>query len=225
MPNSRPPKLDAYQNSQLAANYDLRWASRRGRRRDQRKAKMVQLALQSLPIPSASTTPTLLDIPFGTGRLQPLWQQHSWCCIGADLSLAMLQVAQDKHPQSTLCVADLAQLPFANQSFDYATCIRLFHLVREPSLRMQFLRELRRVCRHGAVVNYQHAHTFRIWGQQLRHRLGHRPLPPANPSYRQIRQELAGSGWRIASWIPARKIPWMSDKLVLALVPADSPTG
>jgi len=217
---NRPSKLETYRDQQVAATYDQRWSSARGKKRDKRKAAALQRAVAAVLKERAMGAKTLLDIPCGTGRFSDLWEAQGFQVLGADLATPMLQEARNKHPQATFFAADLARLPFADEAIDLGICIRFLHLVRDPNLRIAFLRELRRVCKVGAVIDYRHAHTFRIWSRRLRFRLGKRPLTPANPSFTQIRAELHAAGWDSVQWVHVRRHPWLSDKLLIAAVPS-----
>ncbi|PCJ55771.1 MAG: hypothetical protein COA70_01460 [Planctomycetota bacterium] len=216
---NRPSKLETYRDQEIAATYDQRWSSARGKKRDARKAKALQRAVDAVLQARGMQAKTLLDIPCGTGRFSDLWQAHGFQVLGADLAVTMLQEARAKHPQATFFAADLAHLPFADGGLDLGICIRFLHLVRDPKLRIAFLRELKRVCKVGAVIDYRHAHTFRIWSRRLRFRLGKRARPPANPTFSQIRAELDAAGWDSVQWIHVRRHPWLSDKLLIAAVP------
>lgn len=233
MSPQRPRKLETYADQGVAEDYDRRWASARGKRRDVRKAQALRRAVKMLETaagdalhgdPESATQQTLLDIPCGTGRFSDLWEDRGLQVLGADLALPMLMEARLKHPQATYFAADLAKLPFADDALDLAICIRFLHLVRDPELRIRFLRELRRVSRVGAVIDYRHAHTFRIWGRRLRHRLGRRAKAPANPTFPQIRKELEAAGWTPLDWIHVRGHPWLSDKVLIPVVPTAAPT-
>lgn len=215
----RPSKLETYRDREIAATYDQRWSSPRGKKRDARKAAALQRAVDAVLKARGMEAQTLLDIPCGTGRFSDLWKSRGFQVLGADLAVTMLQEAQAKHPHATFFAADLARLPFADGSLDLGICIRFLHLVRDPELRIAFLRELKRVCKVGAVIDYRHAHTFRIWSRRLRFHLGKRERPPANPTFTQIRAELDAAGWDSAQWIHVRRHPWLSDKLLIAAVP------
>ncbi|MGB0953469.1 MAG: class I SAM-dependent methyltransferase [Planctomycetota bacterium] len=221
MSHERPSKLETYRDREVAATYDRRWAGARGQKRDARKAKALRRAVASVRKATGAAPKTLLDIPCGTGRFTDLWRDQDLTVLSADLALPMLAEAHGKFPHDSFLAADLAKLPFADDGLDLAICIRFLHLVRAPELRITFLKELRRVCKVGAVIDYRHAHTFRVWSRRLRYRLGRRERPPANPSYKQIRHEIAEAGWSIVDWIDVHPAPGLSDKLLLAVVPSE----
>jgi ubiquinone/menaquinone biosynthesis C-methylase UbiE len=222
MSQQRPTKLEVYRSQSVARDYDQRWAGAVGAKRDARKAHALKKALQCIETQTGETALSLLDIPCGTGRFSQLWNDRDLHVIGADLALPMLAEAQLKYPQSTYLAADLAKLPFADDSVDVAICVRFLHLVRDPALRVAFLKELNRVSRMGAIIDYRHGRTLRVWGRHLRYRLGLRAAAPANPSPREIRQEVAAAGWKKLDWIPVHRAPLLSDKVLIPVVTAES---
>jgi SAM-dependent methyltransferase len=216
----RPTKLEVYRSSSVARDYDQRWAGALGAKRDARKARALRKALNCLEEYCAEAACSLLDIPCGTGRFSQLWADKNMQVIGADLALPMLLEAQRKYPESTYLAADLAHLPFADHSVDVVICVRFLHLVRDVELRIAFLRELHRVCRLGAIIDYRHGRTLRVWGRHLRHWVGLRAAAPANPSPHQIRAELEAAGWHALTWIPVHRAPLLSDKVLIPVVAA-----
>lgn len=215
----RSAKLETYRAPEVAAAYDRRWAGARGRRRDARKARALERALNALAQAAGERPRSLLDAPCGTGRFSALWARLGYAACGADLAPAMLAQARAKHPGACLLAADLARLPLRDGAVDAAVCVRLLHLVREPEERQAFLRELRRVARLGAVVDWRHGRTLRVWGQRLRWRLGLRARAPANPSPAAIRAEMAAAGFRVVAILPVHRAPFLSDKcLAVGLV-------
>jgi SAM-dependent methyltransferase len=216
MHEPRPPKLESYRSAEVARDYDQRWAGAAGQRRDLRKARALGRALDALAARCGEQPASILDIPCGTGRFAALLGARGLRYTGADLSPAMLDRARAKTPAARWLVADAARLPFDDGEFDVALCIRFLHLVRDPALRVAFLRELRRVARLGVVVGYHHSRTVRVAGRRLRHRLGLRERAPSNPSPGRIRAELREAGLPEAEWITVHFAPLLSDKVVLA---------
>jgi ubiquinone/menaquinone biosynthesis C-methylase UbiE len=212
----RPKKLEGYRDAEVAAQYDQRWAGAIGQKRDQRKARAIELGLKTLEDISGQGLRCVLDMPCGTGRFSELLSRRFALYLGADLSPEMLQQAQLKvSAPLPFLAADAGRLPFADQSIDVVLCIRFLHLVRDPDLRVHFLKELARVSRAGVIVDYRHSHTLRVWGKRLRHRFGLLPLAPANPSMAQIRRELAAAGLQPQRLIHVHKAPLLSDKMLI----------
>jgi|APSaa5957512535_1039671.scaffolds.fasta_scaffold166408_1 SAM-dependent methyltransferase len=225
---NRPPKLESYRSADVAQSYDKRWSGLVGARRDARKVRALTHALAALAKLGKSNEQTsaggnhqnsaeictLLDAPCGTGRFSK-WLTAAYTYTGLDLSPAMLAEAQAKAPAAHFMTGDMASLPFADHAFDAAICIRLLHLVREPKLRIQFLRELNRVSTHGVIIDYRHRHTFRIWGRHLRHKLGLRDRAPSNPSMAQIHDEINAAGLTARKLIHVHRAPFLSDKVLI----------
>ncbi|QDV06995.1 ubiquinone/menaquinone biosynthesis methyltransferase [Planctomycetes bacterium Poly30] len=217
----RPTKLEVYRDPGYAGDYDRRWSGTRGQKRDRRKAAAIRLAWASLVADWSRDRPeglrteprSLLDVPTGTGRFTDLFHELvEGQVLGADLAVAMLLEAQEKHPSGQYCAVDGLHLPFPDDSFDVVVCIRFMHLVRDSEMRRAFLREFARVARVGVIVDYRHGHTFRIWGRHLRHRLGLRKSAPSNPSPKAIRSEIEAAGLRLVAEHRVHFGRYMSDK-------------
>jgi ubiquinone/menaquinone biosynthesis C-methylase UbiE len=91
----------------------------------------------------------VLDVACGTGAVTRLLVERvapGGEVTGLDLSERMLEVARSAVPGATFVAADARELPFANASFDAATCQQGLQFVPEPVLA---LRELRRVLGPG----------------------------------------------------------------------------
>ncbi|MBC8370723.1 MAG: class I SAM-dependent methyltransferase [Planctomycetes bacterium] len=221
MDDLRPPKLEVYRDDNVAQNYDQRWAGAIGAKRDRRKARAIRQAFSVLVNHySNDSFTTVLDIPCGTGRFSDLFDDQHCLTVGADLSFEMLQQAQLKHPQHQFVCADLGKLPFDDKSIDVGMCIRMLHLVHSSKLRISFLRELKRVCKFGAIIDYRHSHTIRILSRRLRYRLGIYNELPSNPSPQQILHELQQAGFTPLAKINVHFAPFLSDKLIFPVIPS-----
>lgn len=210
----RPAKLEAYRAADYAAAYDQRWAGSTGRRRDRRKARAIRASWQSLAAAAGEAPQSVLDLPCGTGRFTALLHGLAPVVCGADLAPTMLAEARAKHPGARYLAADAVRLPFRDDAFDAVLCIRFLHLVRDPELRIRFLRECARVARLGLIVDYRHGRTLRIWGRHLRHRLGLLDRAPANPSPPAILREFDAAGLRVVARHRTHFAPLLSDKLL-----------
>ncbi len=207
----RDEKLTIYTQDAVAADYDLRWRGRRGAARDERKRRAVRTALGAL-----GTAHSVLDVPCGTGRLSELLATHERVYTGADAALAMLRVATERRPGTRFVAADLAHLPFADSSFDVVVCIRLMHLVRDADLRAAFLRELARVARVGVIVDYRNDRTLRVRWSRLLARVGLRARGPNAHARAAFAAELTAAGLQPVAFVPVRRIPYVSNKEVIA---------
>lgn len=207
-------KLRVYREDEVAATYDRRWRGERGRARNLRKQRAIELALRRFP-----AARTVLDVPCGTGRFTGFLSGRGLDYLGGDAAVAMLLEARGKHPAAPLVACDLTRLPLPDSSVDVAVCIRLLHLVRDPQLRLAFLRELARVARLGVIVDYRHDRSLRVVLARLRARLGLRKRAPGALPPALIRAEVDAAGLALAAWIPVRRVPWLSEKVVLAAAP------
>jgi demethylmenaquinone methyltransferase/2-methoxy-6-polyprenyl-1,4-benzoquinol methylase len=125
-------------NHLLSCNQDVRWRRRAARVLGVRRGDRV------------------LDLCCGTGDLafEILRREPQCAIIAADFALPMLQLAALKNPQSAirdlqLINADALNLPFADASFDAATCA---FGVRNFEDTERGLRELHRVLRPGGKL-------------------------------------------------------------------------
>ena len=222
MNDIRPPKLEVYRDEAVARDYDQRWSGALGKKRDVRKARAILKAFDILKVHHGVSFQSALDIPCGTGRFSDLFDAQGCHTIGADLSVEMLQQARAKHPQQDFLCADMGRLPFEDNAIDIGVCIRMLHLVHSSELRVRFLRELNRVCKFGAIIDYRHSHTVRILSRKLRYHLGVYKENPQLPSPRQIQLELQQAGFRPLAKINVHFAPLLSDKLIFPVIPSDA---
>lgn len=141
----------------------------------------------------------VLDAGCGTGRALPPLRAAvgaSGVVLGADLTPAMLReaVRAGRDRDGQLLLADVAALPLRSRSLDAVFGAGLISHLGNPA---ENLRELARVVRPGGVLALFHP----IGRAALAARHG-RPLTPddlrAEPSLRPL---LAGSGWRLTSYV------------------------
>jgi len=204
------PKLRVYADSEHARHYATRWDSPRGRARDARKQRALTAAFAHL-----GEFRSVLDAPSGTGRMTEfLGAGRTY--IGIDLAAAMLGEARARHSGAIYVAGDLAHLPLADASVDVAVCIRLMHLVRDPALRVAFLRELARVARVGVVIDFRHDRSVRTWLGRVRARVGLRARAHNAHALEVIVAELASAGLTRPHFVPVRSPAALSDKMVVA---------
>lgn len=141
----------------------------------------------------------VLDAGCGTGRaLTPLRAAvgRSGVVVGADLTPAMLQAAvgagRDRDGQ--LLLADVAALPLRSQSLDAVFAAGLIAHLPQPT---ENLRELARVVRPGGALELFHP----IGRAALAARQGRRITPDDLRAEANLGPLLAGSGWRMTSYV------------------------
>jgi ubiquinone/menaquinone biosynthesis C-methylase UbiE len=202
-------KLSVYRDPAVAARYDERWSTAGGRRRDERKRRAVERGLARL-----GKLESVLDIPCGAGRFTKWLDAALPRYIGADAAFAMLQQTRTKSAAPLVC-ADLSRLPLRDASVDAVVCIRLLHLIRDAQLRMAFLREMARVARLGIVVDYRHDRALKPLWARARAALGLRDHAPNALPHAEILRELDAAGLEFLAFEPVRKLPYLSDKIVV----------
>lgn len=141
----------------------------------------------------------VLNAGCGTGRaLTPLRAAvgPSGVVLGADLTPAMLQAAiragRDRDGQ--LLLADVAVLPLRSESLDAVFGAGLISHLPDPA---ENLRELARVVRPGGTLALFHP----IGRAALAARQGRQITPDDLRAEHNLRPLLAGSGWRMTSYV------------------------
>ncbi|MEU3898595.1 class I SAM-dependent methyltransferase [Streptomyces sp. NPDC045251] len=141
----------------------------------------------------------VLDAGCGTGRaLTPLRAAvgASGLVVGADLTPAMLQAAvrAGRDRVGRLLLTDVAALPLRSRSLDAVFAAGLIAHLPDPAGN---LRELARVVRPGGVLALFHP----IGRAALAARQGRRITPDDLRAEPRLRSLLAGSGWRMTSYV------------------------
>lgn len=97
----------------------------------------------------------ILDVGTGAGDMPIAFARRGWQVVAADANPAVLAVARDRLalvPSVEILEADVLALPLDDGAVDIAHCSLLVHHFA-PEAAVMALRELRRVSRHGVVVN------------------------------------------------------------------------
>jgi SAM-dependent methyltransferase len=108
-------------------------------------------AIRTLAEPDAH----VLDVGTGRADLPLACAACGWTVTGLDPNPAVLAVARREsagEPRVSIVEGDGLDLPFEDGAFDVAHCSLLVHHL-EPGAVVRLLREMRRVSRHGVVVN------------------------------------------------------------------------
>ena len=141
----------------------------------------------------------VLDAGCGTGRALPPLRAAvgpSGVVLGADLTPAMLHeaVRAGRDREARLLLADVAALPLRSRSLDAVFGAGLISHLPNPS---ENLRELARVVRPGGILALFHP----IGRAALATRRGRRITPKDLRAEPNLRPLLAGSGWRMTSYV------------------------
>lgn len=106
----------------------------------------------------------VLDAGMGTGRVARALVDLGAQVVGVDLTSEMLARSRRRAPEAAAVIARVgAPLPFADQSFDDAVCIRVLKYFREWPLAFD---QFRRVLRPGGriVVEIANSRSLARWG-------------------------------------------------------------
>ncbi|MET9990644.1 class I SAM-dependent methyltransferase [Streptomyces mutabilis] len=141
----------------------------------------------------------VLDAGCGTGRALPPLRAavgRSGLVVGADLTPAMLQAAvrAGRDRAGRLLLTDVAALPLRSRSLDAVFAAGLIAHLPDPAGN---LTELARVVRPGGVLALFHP----IGRAALAARQGRRITPDDLRAEPRLRPLLAGSGWRMTSYV------------------------
>jgi ubiquinone/menaquinone biosynthesis C-methylase UbiE len=151
-----------YRNAEAARTYDDRkFGSPSLARYNRATEKALDRALRLLPDGSR-----VLDIPCGTGRWTEFIIRKRMEYVGGDISLEMMQVCLEKYAgirrAFDLVQLDGTALPFPDKSFDAVLCFKFLSLLPQE-IRLEVLREFRRVTRRYLIAQSQHLRTFCPW--------------------------------------------------------------
>lgn len=151
----------------------------------------------------------VLEIACGRGGFTNLLSLRAALVIGADFSLAALQIASKRAMQNggnrssmALTQADAQSLPFADNSFDIVISCETIEHLPDP---LSALKEMARVCRTGGQLflttpNYFNAMGLYYIYAQVRHR---KATPGADQPldrvflFPKIRRMIERGGWEI----------------------------
>jgi SAM-dependent methyltransferase len=159
----------------------------------------------------------ILDVGTGAGDMPIAFARHGWQVVAADVNPDVLAVADAAIADVAaveLMEADVLALPLDDNAVDVAHCSLLIHHLA-PEAAVLALREMRRVARHGVVVNDLRRGLMPLtatWVTVMT--LGRSPVTrvdgviSARSSYtlRELDGLLAESGltprWRSPGWLP-----------------------
>jgi SAM-dependent methyltransferase len=125
-----------------------RFSSARALARDPRLIERCLAAYAQRPLSR------VLDVPCGAGRLRPWLARSAKRYVGADVSEDMLSATADRSDGDAFVRADLASLPFRDDSFDAVVSCRLMHHLHTRDERLAVARELLRVSRSLVIASF-----------------------------------------------------------------------
>lgn len=99
---------------------------------------------------------SVVDIPFGTGRFVPFYDEFGYRITGLDASGNMLEAAKaslgELYGKCTCVTGDAADLPFADNQFDLVVSTRFLRDIVTFGQAKQMLSEMARVTSKYAIV-------------------------------------------------------------------------
>lgn len=94
----------------------------------------------------------VLDLGCGNGRYFPFFQEKNIDYFGIDGSEKLIEIARKKFPEANFQEADVLKLPFPDNFFDKVYSIAVFHHMPSEKLRIQFLKEVKRVLKPNGLI-------------------------------------------------------------------------
>lgn len=107
----------------------------------------------------------VLDVGCGNGRLIQLFFDTHVSYTGVDQSEELIAIAKEKYPDKNFTVAGMELLPFADESFDAVYCIAAFHHLPTDELRLQSLKEMKRVLKPDGLIIIMNWNLASAWAQ------------------------------------------------------------
>ena len=87
----------------------------------------------------------ILDLGCGNGRFYKIIKNQKCHYIGVDTSEELIKIAKKKYPKGNFQLANGLNLPFPSNYFDKIYCIAVLHHLPSKKLRLDFLKEAKRV--------------------------------------------------------------------------------
>ncbi|GJL81409.1 MAG: hypothetical protein DHS20C01_10430 [marine bacterium B5-7] len=161
---------ERFNNETVAREYVLKKNTLNSSKNRREMARIIE-GLEGLAAGSR-----VLDLPCGSGRLEPMLLEKGYRVVAADYSQPMIEVATvyldditikpgiessshgDPHSPAPAEIVfeqqDVLNTTFEDNAFDAIICNRLLHHYPEAATRRAVLAELRRICRDRLIVSY-----------------------------------------------------------------------
>lgn len=95
----------------------------------------------------------VLDLGCGNGRYYEFFKDRNIGYIGVDNSESLIKIAKEKYPKARFQIEDALALSFSDNYFDKIYSIAVLHHIPSQKLRMQFLKEAKRVLKpKGKII-------------------------------------------------------------------------
>jgi len=147
-------------NEEIAAHYENWYETRKGKRYDRIEKSLLARALEDLQ------PDTLLEVGCGTGHFTHFFAKRGWTVTGIDIALPMIERARVQGVSPVFyVVADAAQLPFKNNSFEVVVLVATLEILENP---VGALTEAFRVARRGLVIGFLNKWSFLALYRKIR---------------------------------------------------------
>ncbi len=103
----------------------------------------------------------ILDIGCGSGRMVKILKDKNIDYVGIDISEALIKIARKRYPNNNFMVGDGLSLSFPDCTFDKIFCIRTFHHIPSPNLRIKFLKGIAKVLKPNGLLVIT---VWNLWG-------------------------------------------------------------
>jgi len=94
----------------------------------------------------------VLDLGCGNGRLFGAIKEKGGDYHGIDNSEKLIELAKKNNPQAEFQTADALNIPFGDNYFDKVFAIAVLHHIPSLKLRLDFLKEIKRVLKQNGVL-------------------------------------------------------------------------
>jgi SAM-dependent methyltransferase len=192
-------KTDSYTLTRAQRYNTHHRSSLRNKLTNWREQRVLAAALNVAGRPKSA-----LDLPCGTGRFWPVFEQSGVTnLIAADGSAGMLSVAAqnrgDQQYPAKLIACSAFDIALNDAAVEFAACLRFYHHLGQAADRSRLLAELRRVSSRFVAIS--------LWvdGNLAGNRRLRRAPPPATAGYgrrrcrprAEVEQEFHDAGFRV----------------------------
>lgn len=94
----------------------------------------------------------ILDVGCGAGQWFEFFKEKKVKYFGVDFSENLIKIAKERYPEAKFEVANLFNLPFEDNFFDKVYAIALFHHIPSQKLRLEGLKEIKRVLKKNGFL-------------------------------------------------------------------------
>jgi len=91
----------------------------------------------------------VLDLGCGNGRFFEIFNEKKVDYTGVDFSEKLIEIAKSKYPKGNFLVSSVFNLPFPDNFFDRVLCVAVFHHIPSKELRLNLLKEIKRIMKPG----------------------------------------------------------------------------